>query len=86
MDHSKKEWLKEKIDALDMNEHLQLYNIITKYTVNVTKSTNGVYVSCENLSEECLLEIEKYVLFCIAQHKRMDEDMKTRKAYEKMIK
>jgi hypothetical protein len=86
MDRSKKEWLKEKIDGLDTNEHVQLFNIISKFTDNVTKSTNGVYVSCENLSEDCLQEIEKYVLFCIDQHKRMEEDMKTRKTYEKMIK
>jgi hypothetical protein len=85
MERSKKEWLKEQIDSLDNNEHVQLYSIISKFTDNVTKSTNGVYISCENLTEECLQEIEKYVLFCIAQHKRMDEDMKTRKTYERMM-
>ena len=85
MDYSKKKWLKEQIDILDENEHKQLFTIISNYTDNVTKSTNGVYVSCENLTQECLQEIEKYVLFCIAQHKRMEEDMKTRKTYERMI-
>jgi len=85
MDRSKKEWLKEQIDSLDTNEHSQLYTIITKFTDKMTKSTNGVYISCENLSDECLQEIEKYVIFCIAQHKRMEEDMKTRKTYERMM-
>ncbi len=85
MDYSKKKWLKEQIDILDENEHVQLFTIISKYTDNVTKSTNGVYISWENLTEECLQEVEKYVLFCIAQHKRMEEDLKTRKTYERMI-
>lgn len=85
MDRSKHEWLKEQIDTLEENEHVQLYNIITKHTTDITKSEYGVYVSCANLSEECLLEIEKYILFCIDQRKRMAEDLKTRKSYERMI-
>jgi hypothetical protein len=85
MDRTKKEWLKEQIDLLEENEHVQLYSIITKYTTDVTKTTNGVYVSCENLPDECLLQIEKYIYFCIDQKKRMDEDMKTRKTYERMV-
>ena len=85
MDRSKKEWLKEQIDLMEENEHIQLYSIITQYTTDVTKSTNGVYISCENLSDDCLKEIEKYIHFCIAQKKRMEEDMKTRKTYERMM-
>jgi hypothetical protein len=85
MDRSKKEWLKDQIDSLDEIEHLQLFNIISKFTDKVTKSTNGVYVSCEDLSLECLQEVEKYVNFCLVQHKRIDEDLKTRKTYERMV-
>ena len=86
MIRSKKEWLKGQIDCLDTNEHVQIYKIVTKYTETVTKSPNGVFVSCEDLSDECLTEIEKYILFCIDQRKRMEEDMKTRKSYERMVK
>lgn len=85
MNRSKKEWLKDNLDKLEVNEHIQVYGIIKKYTENVTRSPAGVFISSEHLSDECLLEMEKYVLFCIDQRKRMDEDLKTRKSYERMI-
>ena len=85
MNRSKLELMKERLDKLDVNEHVQVYDIIQKYTQNITKSPNGVFVSSEHLSEECLLEMEKYIMFCVDQRKRMEDDMKTRKTYERMI-
>ena len=85
MNRSKKEWLKEQLDRLDTTEHIQIFGIIKKYTENITKAPNGVFVSSEHLSDECLLEMEKYILFCNDQRKRMEDDMKTRKSYERMV-
>lgn len=85
MNRSKQESLKEQIDKLEMNEHIQLYSIVKKYTDVVTKTPTGIFVSTENLSQECLQEMDKYVIFCLDQRKRMEEDMKTRKTYERMV-
>jgi len=82
---SKLEMLKEQIDKLDVNEHKQIYNIMKKNKLQVTKTQNGVLVSASSLSEETLTEVERYILFCLDQRKRMDEDMKTRKTYERMV-
>ncbi len=85
MNRSKKEWLKEQLDKMDVSEHSQVYTIVKKYTDQVTKTQNGILVSTDVLSNECLLEIEKYVTFCLDQRKRMDDDLKTRKTYERMV-
>lgn len=82
---SKKEWLKEQLDRMDTNEHTQVLEIIKKYTDQYTKTQNGVLVSSDNLTDECLTEIEKYVTFCLDQRKRMEDDMKTRKNYERLV-
>ena len=82
---SKKEWMKERIDAMDTNEHSQIYTIVRKYTTQFTNTQSGVLVSTDSLSEECMAEIENYVVFCQDQRKRMDEDTKTRKSYERMV-
>ncbi len=82
---SKLEMLKEQIDKLEPNEHKQIYNIMKKKELQVTKTQNGVLVSADKISEETLEEVEKYVLFCLDQQKRMSEDMKTRKTYERMV-
>jgi hypothetical protein len=85
MNRQKKEWLKEQIDKLDTNEHTQIHNIITKYTKTITKTPTGYFVSSDDLTEECLKEIENYTIFCLDQRKRMEEDMKERKTYERLI-
>jgi hypothetical protein len=85
---SKKENLKEQIDKLDATEHRQIYNIMNSSMKNellVTKTQNGVLVSANSLNDESLQAVEQYVLFCLDQRKRMDEDAKTRKTYERMV-
>jgi hypothetical protein len=79
------EALKDKIDRLEVNEHKQIYNIIKKKSPHVTKTQNGVLVSSDTLDDDTLTEVEKYVLFCLDQRKRMEDDMKTRKTYERMV-
>ena len=82
---SKKEWLKEQLDRMDVNEHEQIFHIVRKYTTQVTKTETGVLVSTDVLSDECLKEIEQYIVFSLDQRKRIEEDMKTRKTYERMV-
>ena len=82
---AKLESLKDQIDKLEVNEHKQIYSIMKRNSPKVTKTQNGVLVSAESLDIDTLKEVEKYVLFCLDQKKRMDEDMKTRKTYERML-
>lgn len=82
------ETLKEQIDKLEANEHRQIYNIIKRFhteELQTTKTQQGVLVTANTLSAETISEIEKYVHFCLDQRKRMDQDMKERKEYERMI-
>lgn len=82
---SKKEWLKDQLDTMESNEHNQVFVIIKKYTDQFTKTQAGILVSTDNLTDECLLEIEKYIHFCLDQKKRIDEDQKVRKNYERLL-
>ena len=85
MERTKKEQMKDAIDKMESNEHLQILNIVKKYTDNFTKTQAGVLVSTEILNEECLEEIDRYITFSIDQRKRIDEDNKDRKTYERMV-
>lgn len=82
---SRKEWIKDQLDRMDSNEHSQLFAIIRKYSDQFTKTQTGVLVSTDTLSDQCLSEIEKYINFSMDQRKRMDDDLKTRKSYERMM-
>ena len=82
---SKKEWLKEQLDKMEINEHAQVFQLIRKHSTQFTKTQNGILVSTDTLSDDCLTEVEKYITFSLDQKKRMEEDLKTRKNYERMI-
>ncbi len=77
--------MKEQLDTMDVGEHSQVLDIIRKYTDQSTKTQSGVLISTEHLSNECLTEIDQYIHFLIDQRKRMEDDTKTRKSYERMI-
>lgn len=82
---TKKEWMKEQMDRMETQEHAQIFRIIQKYTDQYTKTQSGVLVSTDNLNDDCLQEIEQYLHFCIDQKKRMEDDLKTRKSYERLV-
>lgn len=82
---AKKEWIKEHLDTMESIQHNQVFSIIKKYTDQFTKTQTGVLVSTDNLSDECITEIEKYVNFCLDQKKRIDDDQKIRKTYERLL-
>lgn len=83
MNRTRKEQLKEQLDRLDAHEHAQIFEVMKRYTENYTKTQNGILVSSDNLPDECLLEIEKLVLFYMDQRKRMDLDTLERKLLSK---
>lgn len=74
MNRLQKEQLKEKIDKLDAQEHAQIFAIIKNHTDQFTKTQSGVLISSDNLSDECLKEIEKRVDFFLDQRKVMERE------------
>lgn len=85
IERTKKEQMKDAMDKMDTNEHAQILNIVKKYTDNFTKTQAGILISTEILSDECLKEIDSYINFSFDQRKRIDEDNKMRKTYERMV-
>ena len=74
MNRQRKEALKEQIEKLDPQEHAQIFGIVKRHTENFTKTQNGVLVSSDSLSDQCLQEMETMVNFYIDQRKRMETD------------
>jgi hypothetical protein len=74
MNRQRKEALKEQIEKLDPQEHAQIFGIIKRHTENFTKTQNGVLVSSDSLSDQCLQEMETMVAFYLDQRKRMETD------------
>ena len=77
--------MKDQLDAMDANEHAQIFSIVRKYTDQGTRTQTGILISTEFMNDECLGEIDGYIQFLKDQRRRMEEDTKARKSYERMI-
>ena len=71
MNRLRKEQLKESLDKLDAEEHAQIFATIQRYTSEFTRTAVGVFVSSDNLPDECLFEIEKMVKYYLDQRKSL---------------
>jgi hypothetical protein len=79
MNRVRKEQLKERIEKLDPEEQLQIFELIKRYTSEYTMTQTGALVSSESITDECMLEIEKMVFYYNDQRKRMDVETAERK-------
>jgi hypothetical protein len=77
--------MKDRLDTMDANEHAQIFAIVRKYTDQGTRTQSGILISTEFMSDECLTEIDAYIQFLSDQRKRMEEDTKARRSYERML-
>ena len=77
--------MKEQLDKMDIGEHKQVLDIIKEFTGEFTKTNTGILVSTDILSDECLKAIETYISFSLDQRKRLDEDLRNRKEYERLV-
>lgn len=83
MSRLRKEKLREHLDALDVHEHAQIFEVIKRYTQEYTRTQSGVLVSSESLPPACITEMETLVTFYTEQRKRMDADERARKSLQK---
>lgn len=73
-----KKQLLEKINNLTSTEHEEIFNIILRSIsdekkINYTTNKNGVFFNLSTLEEATIDEIEKFVDFCYANKKDLDE-------------
>lgn len=70
-----KKQLLEKINNLTSTEHEEIFNIILRSIsdVNYTTNKNGIFFNLSTLEDETIEEIEKFVDFCYANKKDLDD-------------
>jgi hypothetical protein len=80
MNREQLERLRDRMDALDTQEHAQLFEIVKRHTQKFTQTETGVLVSTDHHPGECLQELDRMISFFTDQRKRMDADTLERKA------
>jgi hypothetical protein len=55
--------IKEKIDGLEMCEHVELLKIFIKNDVKYTENSNGIFINMNKLNQQCINDIQTFLDF-----------------------
>lgn len=68
----------ESIEKMEQSEHIEILKIIKKspLNINITENNNGCFINMDNVDEDTIKNIEKYVNFFKQKEKELNEQEK----------
>jgi len=65
MDQKKK--ILSQINSLDLNteQYIEIYKIIKQDNIKIMKNNNGVFINLDNLSQNVLNNLEKFIQYIL---------------------
>ena len=79
------EKLQKNIEKLDSNQHLQIGKILYKHNIKLTQNNNGIFVNLNNLSQDIIDILWKYLEFINNQEEYINKDENTKTELEKVF-
>ncbi len=61
--------IQTSINNLSQNELNEIFKILYNNNSTYTKNNNGIFVNLNWLSDDILLQLHNYTIFCIKSHK-----------------
>jgi|SRR5210317_244745 hypothetical protein len=65
--------IEQLISKLSDTQMCELFKVFKKNKCSYTINSNGVFLNLSWLSEEALIDIEKYIIFCIESTNKLNE-------------
>jgi hypothetical protein len=68
-----KKHLRDRIHALSVTEHEEIYKMLNSKQCPYSKNSNGIFFNLTQVDDEILETVEKFVDFCIVNDSELDE-------------
>ena len=65
--------LKKIIEDLNHTRQLELLKIFLKHNTSISENKNGIFINLSYINNECLEEINKYVIYIKEQDENLQE-------------
>ena len=72
MDVDKLKFIRDKIEKLDKNNHIDILRLFVKNDVFINENKNGVFINLTDLSNDIINDIEKYIDYVSEQKIDLD--------------
>lgn len=65
--------LKEKIEHLSKENHIEIMRILEKYDIIYSENNNGIFINMNDLSPTILNELDKYIQYIETQKNTIND-------------
>ena len=65
--------LKQRVDELGQTEHLEIFRLLERHGVPYTRNSNGVFINLTIVPENVIIELQRFVDFCMSNKASLDE-------------
>ena len=72
MDVDKLKFIRDKIEKLDKNNHIDILRLLVKNDVFINENKNGVFINLTDLSNDIINDMEKYINYVSEQKIDLD--------------
>jgi len=72
MDVDKLKFIRDKIEKLDKNNHIDILRLLVKNDVFINENKNGVFINLTDLSNDIIGDMEKYIDYVSEQKIDLD--------------
>lgn len=72
MDVDKLKCIRDKIENLDKNNHIDILRLLVKNDVFINENKNGVFINLTDLSNDIISDMEKYIDYVSEQKIDLD--------------
>lgn len=65
--------LKDKIESLNKENHIEIMLIFEKYSIVYSENKNGIFINMNDMSPIVLNEVDKYIQYLETQKNTIDD-------------
>ena len=74
--------IQRRIEKLSDTTHFEIFKIFKNYGVQFNENKNGIFINLINISEECYIEVDKYITWLEEQIEFLKKDEEIKNEYK----
>ena len=75
--------IKEEIEKMDKNAHLEVFNILENEQIPYNKNMNGIFINLSIIDKEIITKLEKFINYKNKQKNILNKDELIKEQYKK---
>ena len=83
MDIEKRIEIKEEIEKMDTNSHLEVFNILENEQVPYNKNMNGIFINLSSIDKDIIIKLENFINYKKKQKNMLNQDELIKEQYKK---